>query len=78
VGLDVGCGNGKNLMVNRDVFIVASDRYVIEVWIYFYFYSFFHFLWRLVYPSKGMEHPLLSSYCMALIDPIADLKTWLG
>ncbi|KAJ5322979.1 hypothetical protein N7452_011268 [Penicillium brevicompactum] len=25
VGLDVGCGNGKNLMVNRDVFIVASD-----------------------------------------------------
>ncbi|KAJ6035123.1 uncharacterized protein N7446_009883 [Penicillium canescens] len=26
VGLDVGCGNGKNLMVNRDVFIVASDR----------------------------------------------------
>ena len=28
VGLDVGCGNGKNLQVNRDVFIVASDRYV--------------------------------------------------
>ncbi|KAF3394039.1 hypothetical protein F1880_005571 [Penicillium rolfsii] len=26
VGLDVGCGNGKNLQVNRDVFIVASDR----------------------------------------------------
>ncbi|KAJ5090397.1 Methyltransferase type 11 [Penicillium argentinense] len=26
VGLDVGCGNGKNLMVNKDVFIVASDR----------------------------------------------------
>ncbi|CDM35616.1 hypothetical protein DTO013E5_6495 [Penicillium roqueforti] len=26
VGLDVGCGNGKNLMVNRDVFIIASDR----------------------------------------------------
>ncbi|KAJ5833139.1 hypothetical protein N7474_001450 [Penicillium riverlandense] len=26
VGLDVGCGNGKYLSVNRDVFIVASDR----------------------------------------------------
>ncbi|PKY02411.1 S-adenosyl-L-methionine-dependent methyltransferase [Aspergillus campestris IBT 28561] len=26
VGLDVGCGNGKYLPVNRDVFIIASDR----------------------------------------------------
>ncbi|KAI9373739.1 S-adenosyl-L-methionine-dependent methyltransferase [Aspergillus egyptiacus] len=26
VGLDVGCGNGKYLPVNKDVFIVASDR----------------------------------------------------
>ncbi|PWY78405.1 S-adenosyl-L-methionine-dependent methyltransferase [Aspergillus sclerotioniger CBS 115572] len=26
IGLDVGCGNGKYLAVNRDVFIVASDR----------------------------------------------------
>lgn len=26
VGLDVGCGNGKYLVVNKDVFIVASDR----------------------------------------------------
>ncbi|KAA8647519.1 tRNA (carboxymethyluridine(34)-5-O)-methyltransferase [Aspergillus tanneri] len=26
VGLDVGCGNGKYLPVNPDVFIVASDR----------------------------------------------------
>ncbi|GLA01873.1 tRNA methyltransferase, has a role in tRNA modification [Aspergillus niger] len=26
VGLDVGCGNGKYLAVNREVFIVASDR----------------------------------------------------
>lgn len=26
VGLDVGCGNGKYLDVNRDVFIIASDR----------------------------------------------------
>ncbi|PWY65340.1 uracil-5--methyltransferase Trm9 [Aspergillus heteromorphus CBS 117.55] len=26
VGLDVGCGNGKYLTVNQDVFIVASDR----------------------------------------------------
>jgi tRNA (uracil-5-)-methyltransferase TRM9 len=29
VGLDVGCGNGKYLAVNRDVFIVASDRLVL-------------------------------------------------
>lgn len=27
VGLDIGCGNGKYLSVNRDIFIVASDRY---------------------------------------------------
>ncbi|KAI1624301.1 alkylated DNA repair protein alkB 8 [Exophiala viscosa] len=26
VGLDIGCGNGKYLGVNKDVFIVASDR----------------------------------------------------
>ncbi|KAK4947379.1 tRNA methyltransferase, has a role in tRNA modification [Elasticomyces elasticus] len=26
VGLDIGCGNGKYLSVNKDVFIVASDR----------------------------------------------------
>jgi tRNA (uracil-5-)-methyltransferase TRM9 len=26
VGLDVGCGNGKYLVVNRDIFIVGSDR----------------------------------------------------
>ncbi|QKX64324.1 uncharacterized protein TRUGW13939_11498 [Talaromyces rugulosus] len=26
IGLDVGCGNGKYLTVNRDVFIIASDR----------------------------------------------------
>ncbi|KAF7119175.1 hypothetical protein CNMCM5793_008919 [Aspergillus hiratsukae] len=26
IGLDVGCGNGKYLSVNKDVFIVASDR----------------------------------------------------
>ncbi|KEF51256.1 uncharacterized protein A1O9_12606 [Exophiala aquamarina CBS 119918] len=26
VGLDIGCGNGKYLAVNKDVFIVASDR----------------------------------------------------
>ncbi|TVY29806.1 tRNA (carboxymethyluridine(34)-5-O)-methyltransferase [Lachnellula hyalina] len=26
IGLDVGCGNGKYLAVNRDVFIVGSDR----------------------------------------------------
>ncbi|KAL2836481.1 S-adenosyl-L-methionine-dependent methyltransferase [Aspergillus pseudodeflectus] len=26
IGLDVGCGNGKYLMVNKSVFIVASDR----------------------------------------------------
>ncbi len=28
VGLDVGCGNGKYLPVNKSVYIVASDRYV--------------------------------------------------
>ncbi|CRG83224.1 tRNA (carboxymethyluridine(34)-5-O)-methyltransferase [Talaromyces islandicus] len=26
IGLDVGCGNGKYLTVNRDIFIIASDR----------------------------------------------------
>ncbi|KAI5289725.1 tRNA methyltransferase, has a role in tRNA modification [Ascosphaera aggregata] len=26
IGLDIGCGNGKYLPVNRDVFMVASDR----------------------------------------------------
>ncbi|TAQ85145.1 hypothetical protein B7494_g6535 [Chlorociboria aeruginascens] len=26
VGLDIGCGNGKYLTVNRDVFIIGSDR----------------------------------------------------
>lgn len=31
VGLDVGCGNGKNLTVNKDVFIVGSDRYVLQL-----------------------------------------------
>lgn len=28
VGLDIGCGNGKYLAVNPDVFIVGSDRCV--------------------------------------------------
>ncbi|KAG4416461.1 hypothetical protein IFR04_010379 [Cadophora malorum] len=26
IGLDIGCGNGKYLAVNKDVFIIASDR----------------------------------------------------
>lgn len=26
IGLDVGCGNGKYLPVNKSVFIIASDR----------------------------------------------------
>ncbi|ODQ78341.1 hypothetical protein BABINDRAFT_162975, partial [Babjeviella inositovora NRRL Y-12698] len=26
VGIDVGCGNGKYLVVNKDIFIVGSDR----------------------------------------------------
>ncbi|KAE8148756.1 S-adenosyl-L-methionine-dependent methyltransferase [Aspergillus avenaceus] len=26
IGVDVGCGNGKNLPVNQNVFIIASDR----------------------------------------------------
>lgn len=28
VGIDVGCGNGKYLSVNPNVYIIASDRYV--------------------------------------------------
>lgn len=28
IGADVGCGNGKYLAVNKEVFIVGSDRYV--------------------------------------------------
>ena len=28
IGIDVGCGNGKNLGVNGDLFLVGSDRYV--------------------------------------------------
>lgn len=31
VGLDVGCGNGKYLVVNKNVFIVASDRYAVAM-----------------------------------------------
>jgi hypothetical protein len=31
VGLDVGCGNGKYLSVNKNVFIVASDRYAVTI-----------------------------------------------
>lgn len=26
IGLDIGCGNGKYLIVNRDIFIIGSDR----------------------------------------------------
>ena len=26
IGLDIGCGNGKYLQVNRNVFIIGSDR----------------------------------------------------
>lgn len=26
IGLDIGCGNGKYLTVNPDIFIIASDR----------------------------------------------------
>lgn len=33
IGADVGCGNGKYLAVNKEVFIVGSDRYVLLVWI---------------------------------------------
>ena len=28
IGADIGCGNGKYLAVNKEVFIVGSDRYV--------------------------------------------------
>jgi tRNA (uracil-5-)-methyltransferase TRM9 len=27
VGLDVGCGNGKYLGINPEIFIIGSDRY---------------------------------------------------
>lgn len=27
IGADIGCGNGKYLAVNKEVFIVGSDRY---------------------------------------------------
>jgi tRNA (uracil-5-)-methyltransferase TRM9 len=27
VGLDVGCGNGKYLGINQEIFIIGSDRY---------------------------------------------------
>jgi len=30
IGLEVGCGNGKYLGVNSNVFIVASDRSVLS------------------------------------------------
>lgn len=30
IGLDVGCGNGKYLTVNKNVFIIASDRYFLD------------------------------------------------
>lgn len=60
VGLDVGCGNGKNLMVNRDVFIIASDRYVLiwvieflDIWI---FYRLLYFLGDII--SLGRCIPL--------------------
>lgn len=32
IGLDLGCGNGKYLAVNPNVFIVGSDR---SVWVQF-------------------------------------------
>ena len=31
IGLDVGCGNGKYLTVNPNIFIVASDRSVQKI-----------------------------------------------
>lgn len=43
VGLDVGCGNGKYLPVNKSVYIVASDRYVWSV--YLTFFSFICLSW---------------------------------
>ena len=50
VGLDVGCGNGKNMTVNKDVFIVGSDRYVP-----FHFISIQVFKWKLVHVSSTWE-----------------------
>lgn len=31
VGLDIGCGNGKYLAVNPNIYIVGSDRYIISI-----------------------------------------------
>lgn len=50
VGLDVGCGNGKNMTVNKDVFIVGSDRYVP-----FHFISIQVFKGKLVHVSSTWE-----------------------
>ena len=30
VGLDVGCGNGKYLGINPEIFIIGSDRYFLH------------------------------------------------
>jgi len=30
IGLDVGCGNGKYLTINRKAFVLASDRLVVS------------------------------------------------
>ncbi|GAQ38713.1 tRNA (uracil-5-)-methyltransferase Trm9 [Aspergillus niger] len=41
VGLDVGCGNGKYLAVNREVFIVASDSFV-SFYLPYFVYGYSH------------------------------------
>lgn len=59
VGLDVGCGNGKNLMVNRDVFIIASDRYVC-VWDELLNFLDFGIFYRQLYFLGIPFHPFVS------------------
>jgi tRNA (uracil-5-)-methyltransferase TRM9 len=56
VGADVGCGNGKYLAVNKRVFIVGSDRYVMSFCIPSFHYTTptFIFLTRNVTRSTNL------------------------
>lgn len=79
IGLDVGCGNGKNLMVNKDVFIVASDRYVLStstmgeimasfILNLFHFYLFF--LFHIISQYKMSSH---SQFISTRTDPFVQI-----
>lgn len=80
VGLDVGCGNGKNLMVNKDVFIVASDRYVLYTMggpmpLNFSHFSFnFFFLIGVSYDYSTSDLILSHSPCISTwTDPVVQI-----